>query len=345
MSDPAVLSLMGDEGLQFTDSKHHSTIAMAGGDDLDDIDDDEINNIDDDTANLLSDSGQKSSSSDKKTKWNCFSFDFYSRYFDVDTDDVTSRLLWSVFPGGKTGAFLRSKIRPNPDLYGPFWVCVTLVFSVAISGNLASYLTDQGPSKRRWHYDFHQVTLAATAVFTYACLVPALLYSVLWWASSGSKSLPFVQLICVYGYSLTIYVPASLLWLIQYTYVQWALVFLTAGLSGAVLTLALYPAIKEASSNRGATFAFVIIFAILLLHLLLASGFMLYFFHNSNTAVEKTVVSSTSPLPDIVKRENETPKLLDKVKDLKSEATATIVEEEKKTTNSSSSVPKKKKKK
>ena len=35
-----------------------------------------------------------------------------------------------------TTDFLRRSIRPKPDLYGPFWVCVTLVFSVAISGKI-----------------------------------------------------------------------------------------------------------------------------------------------------------------------------------------------------------------
>ena len=32
----------------------------------------------------------------------------------------------------------------------------------------------------RWHYDFHKVTLAATAVFGYAWLVPAGLYMAMW---------------------------------------------------------------------------------------------------------------------------------------------------------------------
>ena len=47
------------------------------------------------------------------------------------------RLLWSVLPRpGATMDFLRRSIRPKPDLYGPFWVCVTLIFSVAISGKI-----------------------------------------------------------------------------------------------------------------------------------------------------------------------------------------------------------------
>ena len=102
------------------------------------------------------------------------------------------RLIWSVLPRpGATMDFLRRSIRPKPDLYGPFWVCVTLIFSVAISGkitnivmgtkkqrfsisydvttfisfdytgNVAQYLqtaVQANPATGfRWHYDFHKV--------------------------------------------------------------------------------------------------------------------------------------------------------------------------------------------
>ena len=55
-------------------------------------------------------------------------------------------------------------------------------------------------------------------VFSYASLLPAGLYGVMWWAGAGqvsSSTISFVELVCLYGYSLTIYVPVSLLWLIQ----------------------------------------------------------------------------------------------------------------------------------
>ena len=66
---------------------------------------------------------------------------FCLQFFDVSTVDVQERLVWSLTPRpSSTADFVRKRIRPNPDLYGPFWVCVTLIFSVAISGNVASYL-------------------------------------------------------------------------------------------------------------------------------------------------------------------------------------------------------------
>ena len=43
--------------------------------------------------------------------------------------------------------------------------------------------------------------------------------------------------VCVYGYSLVIYIPISILWLIcvKFGWVQWILVLVAASLSGVVL--------------------------------------------------------------------------------------------------------------
>jgi len=198
---------------------------------------------------------------------------FYQQFFDVETATVKNRLLYSMVPvPGKS--FLEHHIRPKPDLYGPFWICVTLVFSIAISGNIADFLSTSAPEGHStWHYDFHKVSLAATAVFSYAGLVPSILYTVLWYC--GSCSLTFLELLCLYGYSLSIYIPVSVLWLIPSTAWQWLCVLLGAGLSGAVLAIPLYPAVRN-NAVRGATLLMVVILG---LHLLLACGFMLYFFH------------------------------------------------------------------
>lgn len=36
--------------------------------------------------------------------------------------------------------FITDYIQPIPDLYGPFWICVTLIFSISIFGNFAHYI-------------------------------------------------------------------------------------------------------------------------------------------------------------------------------------------------------------
>ena len=79
-------------------------------------------------------------------------------------------------------------------------------------------------------------------VFSYASLLPAGLYGFLWWAGqSSSATISFLELVCLYGYSLTIYIPVSLLWLIQISWWQWLCVMLGAGLSGVVLFTPIWP--------------------------------------------------------------------------------------------------------
>ena len=52
-------------------------------------------------------------------------------------------------------SYLLNKIRPNPDLYGPFWITSTLIFTIAISGNILSFLSNFG-TQIDWHTDFHK---------------------------------------------------------------------------------------------------------------------------------------------------------------------------------------------
>ena len=61
------------------------------------------------------------------------------------------------------------------------------------------------------------MSTAALVVFSYASLLPAGLFGYLWWAGAGTvgTTITFVELVCLYGYSLTIYIPVSLLWLVQ----------------------------------------------------------------------------------------------------------------------------------
>lgn len=88
-----------------------------------------------------------------------------------------------MFPHS-TENYLVTHIRPNPDLYGPFWICVTLVFSIAISGNMANYFQTANSSHYHWRYDFHLISYAATSIFLYAWLLPLVLWGTLKWTTS-----------------------------------------------------------------------------------------------------------------------------------------------------------------
>ncbi|CAG2058067.1 unnamed protein product [Timema podura] len=220
-----------------------------------------------------------------------WTFEYYQHLFDVDTNKVVERIIWSMVPRPGV-SYLQHHIKPKPDLYGPFWICVTLVVTIAISGNLANYIQTAGHSYH-WKYDFHAVSYAATAIFSYAWIVPMLLWGLLKWRGGQDVKLTFLEILCVYGYSLAIYVPISVLWVIQIEWLQWLLVALGAFLSGSVLLMTTWPAIQ--GEQR-----YLVMTIVLGLHLLLAAGFMLYFFHvppmldvTGDNSVQQTFATKT----------------------------------------------------
>ncbi|XP_057288907.1 protein YIPF1 isoform X2 [Pezoporus wallicus] len=214
---------------------------------------------------------------------------------------VLDRIKGSVFPvPGKN--FVRLYIRSNPDLYGPFWICATLVFTIAVSGNLSNFFIHLG--KPTYHYvpQFRKVSIAATAIYAYAWLVPLALWGFLMWRNSkvmNIVSYSFLEIVCVYGYSLFVYIPTAILWIIPQKVVRWVLMIFSLCLSGSVLVMTFWPAVRD--DNR--RIALATVGTVVLLHALLAVGCLAYFFdapeldfpapivpaHNATTVITKNL--------------------------------------------------------
>lgn len=231
------------------------------------------------------------------TNHNFWTIEYYQKYFDVRTDEVIERIISSVIPQKVSRNYFDERIRGKPDLYGPIWISITLIFTIAVSGNIANYLQNMNNTVH-WRYNFHMVSLASSAIFCYVFLVPLALWAVLKWSivqdtdeeveSQQSKIPTMMSLFCLYGYSLSIYIPVAVLWTIQVSWLQWLLVLMAAFISGAVLIFWLLPALKKSKYN------FILIIAILAIHFLLAAGFMLYFFHGRGTPVVPSVAPSAA---------------------------------------------------
>jgi len=84
-------------------------------------------------------------------------------------------------------------------------------------------------------------------------------------------NLSYLELLCLYGYSLSIFVPISILWVIQVNWLQWLLVAAGTLVSGYVIVSSIVPSLGQKP--------FSYIFLITILHLFMGTGFMLYFFH------------------------------------------------------------------
>ncbi|XP_054994765.1 protein YIPF1 isoform X1 [Sorex araneus] len=231
---------------------------------------------DESLGNETGDSDQTELLAGQKKSSPFWTFEFYQTFFDVDTYQVFDRIKGSLLPiPGRN--FVRLYIRSNPDLYGPFWICATLVFAISISGNLSNFLIHLG--EKTYHYvpEFRKVSIAATVIYAYAWLVPLALWSFLTWRNSKVVSIvsySFLEIVCVYGYSLFIYIPTAVLWIIPQTVVRWVLVTVALGVSGSVLVMTFWPAVREDSRRV----ALATVLAIVLLHLLLSVGCLAYFF-------------------------------------------------------------------
>ncbi|KAJ6354045.1 hypothetical protein OIU76_002971 [Salix suchowensis] len=89
-----------------------------------------------------------------------FTIAAYKPYFDVDTTDVLERIKDSLFPFRGT---FTEKTANNPDLYGPFWICTTLIFVAASIGTFVTYIAHK-LQKKEWNYDINLVTWSAGSV-------------------------------------------------------------------------------------------------------------------------------------------------------------------------------------
>ncbi len=204
-------------------------------------------------------------------KYSVWQMEYYQQYFNVNTSDVQSRIIGSMIPTLAQN-YLITKIRPNPDLYGPFWVTTTLIFTIAIAGNIQSFFHHFG-SKFQWETDFHkgnfsihefsttpsmalylmvyfyEVTTSAAAIFAYSWLMPSILYILMRWQKNRADY-EFVEILCVYGYSLSIYIPVAILWLVNVSWIQWILVLVAVALSGSVLFTTFWPCFSEEGGSK-----------------------------------------------------------------------------------------------
>jgi len=157
-----------------------------------------------------------------------WSITYYQPLFDVDTMQVLNRIKGSLLPRPK-GAFWEL-IGANPDLYGPFWIATTLIFTMALTGNLASYFASA--DKMLWTYNFNQLTLAGSVIYAYVTLLPLLVWILLRYYEASKK---LVDVLCIYGYTLSVFVPISVLCVLPSNLLRWLLVLIGGGVSAIFL--------------------------------------------------------------------------------------------------------------
>ncbi|XP_012585193.1 PREDICTED: protein YIPF2 isoform X4 [Condylura cristata] len=195
---------------------------------------------------------------------------------ESDKTAVLERIKGSMLPRPGHN-FVRHHLRNRPDLYGPFWICATLAFVLAITGNLTLVLAQRRDPSIHYSPQFHKVTVAGITIYCYAWLVPLALWGFLRWRQGTRDHMgpyTFLETVCVYGYSLFVFIPTVVLWLIPIPWLQWLFGALALALSAAGLVFTLWPVVREDTRLVAA----VLLSTIVLLHALLAMGCKFYFF-------------------------------------------------------------------
>jgi len=182
----------------------------------------------------------------------------------VDSSDVAIRCLRAMWPFKYD--FLET-VKNNPDFYGPFWISTTLIFMMSATVNFAAYLS---VSAGAWHYDIMKLIYGAAVIYGYSLLIPLCLWFYLSWLEIKVR---LIEVFCIYGYSLFIYLPVSALCIIPINWAKWVIVGVGLALSSGFLVVNLWMPLR---GRLG--YALVTLAVITALHAGLALTFRLYFF-------------------------------------------------------------------
>jgi hypothetical protein len=236
----------------------------------------------------------------------CLRLETYQVYFDMDTNDITARLKAALIDFYRPDYFrLQIVGDPNvpsddgtndstllhkgPDLYGPMWISMTLVFCLAVTSNMAAYYehfrsVSQSSHKNsavtptnssnyvppaaveveEFEYDLNHLIRALTIVTVFSFGLP----TAYWMATKCmgiSQGVSWDLWICVYGYSLVPFVVAcGILWF-PFSFIQW-LVLAAAATASCLLVLRnlVTPLLQQDEANHAK--AGPIVLAILVTH-------------------------------------------------------------------------------
>jgi len=156
--------------------------------------------------------------------------EYYQAWFDMTTDLAFSRLRLALSPWKKEAFY--SATGEKPDLYCPFWITATLAFLIAAISNNARYFESSDGSKENWGSDAIELMTTTSTLSGFCSAVPLILYLLLLNAANPKE---FVEVLSIYGYSLTVYLPAVVLLRIPSNALRWIVIFFSAAISANFL--------------------------------------------------------------------------------------------------------------
>ena len=170
-------------------------------------------------------------------------FAFIRPYFKVTFNDIKIRLISSFLP--INNSFFNIAV-DHPDLYGPFWIYTTLIYVIAAGGALSYYFTN---SVNNYFQAF--VPVAGSILYCFGFGFPF----VMWLCMRIFKiEMKYVSLICLYGYSLTCFIPVLILCASGFAWIQWILLIYGIANSTAFVLINLWNYIRTVDDKKKYTF-------------------------------------------------------------------------------------------
>lgn len=241
-----------------------------------------------------------------------WTMEFYQQFFDVDTNQVLLRMSNTLIPlnppdflmdrnwhGGAGGAFgVLSETDPNvfqeagvvlnrnPDFYGPFWITTTLWMALAVVSNIMDKISFERQQETvvngttapavAWSYNFKMASVACITMYSYCFGMGGIVWGLMKW-----KALPvtYMDAICLYGYSMFIFLLVAILCMIPVSALQWLFVLVGGAWSSLYLVINLWHLWKIGLERAW----FIAVVAIVLCaHMGITMSFKFYFMNYSS---------------------------------------------------------------
>uniref|UniRef100_A0A7S4EKZ3 Protein YIPF n=1 Tax=Pseudo-nitzschia australis TaxID=44445 RepID=A0A7S4EKZ3_9STRA len=167
----------------------------------------------------------------------CLTFDTYKAYFDIDADDIFTRIRGVFLHFYKPEHFRNNVVgasRTNngdlkgPDLYGPFWITMTLIFFIGVTANIHGYVHRNDVDE--FDYDINHLLHAASILISFSFVLPV----ILWMTTTccmAMDALQLVEWICLYGYAMVPFLPAAVLSIVPNSMIAWVTLALATSAS------------------------------------------------------------------------------------------------------------------
>ena len=168
----------------------------------------------------------------------CFSI--FKKHFQITSQDFLLRLINSLIPFNNK---FQNLIKERPDLYGPIWIYSSLILIISSTGSLTRTL--QGNNNKNFFQEF--VPIAGGVIYGVGFGLPILIAFLM---KISGTSITFVSVICTYGYSFSIFLPISIICVIQINMLQWIALIYAIFSSTSLLLVNYYRLMGDYSRNK-----------------------------------------------------------------------------------------------